>query len=264
MKINIFRALKNIYKKYKTKNIIYKSEESFISIDPQAKIKNSKIIVTDNSRLEIQAGVIIDGEILVSNQSEVIIGHDSQIKKSSLVVSNSSKLNLLNDVIILGYDYPKTSIRIDNGLLNIYSNARIYGSEILVRFGGRMEIGKYSGIGNGSEIRCEKEVKIGEFCLISYGVSIFDTNTHSSNWSERRDMIIKGFPHGPQEFKPHNPKAIYIGDDVWIGKNVMITKGAVLGAKSIIGMGCVVGSIDIPSEARVVSQKPRIISNILN
>jgi acetyltransferase-like isoleucine patch superfamily enzyme len=261
MKLNIFRALKNIYRKDKKENIIYKSEGSFISIDPQAKIKNSKITVTDDSRLEIQAGVVIEGEIFVSNKSEVLIGYGSQISNSSLVVSNSSKLNLSQYVIIMGYGYSKASILMNNGVLNIDPNVRIYGSEILVRFGGRMKIGKYSGIGNGSEIRCEKEVKIGEFCLISYGVSIFDTNTHSTNWSNRRDAIIKGFPHGPQEYIAHNARAIHIGDDVWIGKNVIITKGAVLGQKSIIGMGCVLGAIVIPNEARVVPQKPRIILN---
>ena len=56
-----------------------------------------------------------------------------------------------------------------------------------------------------------------------------------------------------------NGKPTIIGDNVMIGSNAYIAPGVTIGDNVKIGANCVVVE-DIPANATVVMQKPRIIS----
>lgn len=56
-----------------------------------------------------------------------------------------------------------------------------------------------------------------------------------------------------------NGKPIIIGDNVMIGSNAYIASGVTIGDNVKVGANCVVVE-DIPANATVVMQKPRIIS----
>ena len=110
-------------------------------------------------------------------------------------------------------------------------------TSVLVRFGGTLTIGRYTGIAYDSEIRCEQQVDIGSYNMISYRVCIYDTNTHSTDWRERRKRIEHCYPEGVYEEVKPSTSPVLIGDDVWIGKEVTITKGAAsaIAASSVSG-----------------------------
>jgi len=108
---------------------------------------------------------------------------------------------------------------------------------------GSLTVGRYAGIGGGTLIICHSQIDIGDYALIADYVSIFDTNSHSTDWRDRRRIIEMGYPMGALEHKrPESDAAnrpasapIFLGDDVWIGKNAMITKGCHIGARSLSG-----------------------------
>jgi acetyltransferase-like isoleucine patch superfamily enzyme len=83
-------------------------------------------------------------------------------------------------------------------------------------------------------------------------VDIFDTNTHSVHWEDRRKEVIAGYPG--QTIKKDDlvsTAPIEIGDDVWIGKGASILKGCSIGARSIVGTRSVVTNSCIPDSLLV-------------
>src|SRR5262249_38422275 len=112
----------------------------------------------------------------------------------------------------------------------------------------------------GTEIRCEDRVDIGEYGMISYDVCVYDTNAHSTDWRERRERIVQGYPFGAGEKNRPGTEPVIIGDDVWVGKGATITKGSVIGHRCVIGIRTVVGGAIVEDDCVVVSQKPRIMN----
>jgi acetyltransferase-like isoleucine patch superfamily enzyme len=92
-------------------------------------------------------------------------------------------------------------------------------------------IGDGTGIGHGCEITVGKRITIGRNCILSGDVSLFDSNGHPSDPTERRNKR----PPAAEDVRP-----ITIGDDVWIGKHVIVFPGVRIGEGAIISSGTVV------------------------
>lgn len=197
--------------------------------------------------------------IKVTGGSEIQIGNNCSVKNARITLRNNARLKFGDGVVVSAPWTEGLEIIIDNGVIELSKNVRIFGN-LTVRFGGILRIGSWTGIGPRTEIRCEKEVTIGAYSLISYDVTIFDTNAHSTDWEARRRVIEMGYPTGAKEDQPPNTAAIYIGDDVWIGKGAFVAKGASLGNRTIVGMGTNVGGCLVPPDSMVVAPSPRIIS----
>jgi len=212
--------------------------------------------------LDIHPTARVSGRIRVSQHSELKVGANCVLREVDIALTHGAHLEIEEGAIL---DYSTcmlpASIRMDDGWLRIGENANLKCS-MGVRFGGRMEIGAHTGISSGAEIRCEESVTIGRYCLISYEVCIYDTNTHSLDWRERRERIEQGYPHGASEIRRPLTRPVLIGDDVWIGKRAMITKGTTLGDRTLVGMGTIVGGKLIPPDSKVVSMSVRVISNV--
>ena len=95
--------------------------------------------------------------------------------------------------------------------------------------------------------------------MISYDVAIFDTNTHSTDWRERREIAERSFPIGAPETKRPDTSPITIGDDVWIGMGASVLKGANLGDRCIVGLRAMVTRGDYAAGSAIVAQAPRVI-----
>lgn len=98
---------------------------------------------------------------------------------------------------------------------------------------GKIIIGDNSGMSNVA-LCSQTSISIGNNVMLGGGVKIYDTDFHSIDYIERRNINTD---------KGRKSKAIIIEDDVFIGAGSMILKGSHIGARSIIGAGSVVSGI---------------------
>jgi len=237
------------------------SSSGKLIIKKDVSLLRGSISVGKNSTLTIEGGTDIAGEINIGENCTVLINRKCHFNNTVLDVQDYSNVTIGEGVFITSDERYPTSIRVHNGTLSIAEKVRIK-SDILVRFGGKLSIGKYTGIERGGEVRCEDEIFIGDFGMISYHVLIFDTNTHSTDWQERRKIIEEGYPIGASEKTRPKTKPIHIGDDVWIGDGATVMKGCFIGNRCIIGTRTILGNCSIADDSTVVAAYPRIISHI--
>lgn len=254
-------ALRKIIKDIYTGGLSFKAsrDSTITGFEANRKKFAGVVSVTGNSTLKLGKNISFKAELYIGNNSEVIIEDDCIFENTTLYISNHSKVYFGKGVMLLSGPNKTVPIQVDNGSLSFAGYNR-YMSEILVRFGGVMKVGKYSGIGYNSEIRCEESLTIGDYGLFSYDICIYDTDTHSTDWQERRKRITEGYPVGTAEKEKPKTKAVVIGDDVWLGKGVTITKGTTIGNRCMVGIGTVVGGGEYPDDTTIVSNKPRIIT----
>ncbi|MGH2755975.1 MAG: acyltransferase [Actinomycetota bacterium] len=103
----------------------------------------------------------------------------------------------------------------------------------------------------GAQFMCEEEILIGERVIISYNVTIADSDFHPLDPDLRRQDAIAISPEGDREQRPPFSSApVVIEDDVTVGIGAMILKGVRIGSRARIGAGSVV-TRDVPSDATV-------------
>ena len=127
--------------------------------------------------------------------------------------------------------------------------SRINGEVLVFAHGGSIKIGSWFYLGPRSSIWSSSSVgiTIGDHVLVSYDVSIHDTNSHSLNHSERATQTKEMFIHGHSNYNSGiKASPISIGSHVWIGSSVKIFRGSVIGDNSIIGAGSIVKGIVEP------------------
>ena len=233
---------------------------SKLVISDNAELVRGAIVIGSGSSLVVEAGAIIDSDMTIGDNCEVVFEKNSRLIKTAFTVINGSVVNIGEGAIINSPVSPDSSVFVDNGTLRLDQRAHVMSTALLARFGGKLSIGRYTGIAYGSEIRCEEQVDIGSYGMISYRVCIYDTNTHSTDWRERRKRIEHCYPEGVMEETRPVTSPVSIGDDVWIGQEVTITKGVRIGNRCIVGIRTTLGSGVIEDDSVVVAGKPRIIS----
>lgn len=203
-----------------------------ISIAGNVALKNSRIYVYSGGKLEISDNVLIDHCTISINHGVTTIGPGS----------------------ILGKGHRNCLMNVEKGELIIGSRSFIKADRIWIRFGGRCSIGNFCNINEGSEIRCDSSVTIGDYNQISYKVNIWDTNTHSILKKEERRVITEEhFPYFGFEKEKPVTALVKIGDDCWIGQNATILKGSIIQDEVIVGYGCFIAGQTIPAKSTVVN-----------
>lgn len=216
-----------------SKTLIRTFNGSRCDISTHANIRNSKIVVSSGAKLSIGNHVLIENvEIYVEKGSFLI--QDHSILQSDLK-NNKLKIIINDGDVIIGH------------------HSKISCYRIWVRFGGRLEVGNYTNVNKGSEIRCDENIIIGSYNQISYNVKIWDTNTHNILEKEQRRRIAEDyFPYfGYEKGKPKT-QSVKIGDDCWIGENAAILKGTSLGDGSIVGFNTILAGENISPNNVVV------------
>lgn len=147
--------------------------------------------------------------------------------------------------------------------ISIGANSAIFGHLMTFPMGGSISIGERSFVGEGSRIWSVANIRIGNYVLISHGVNIYDSNTHSISWQDRRIEINDRLPQVSSVNHDFDLKAspIIIEDDVWIGCNALILKGVRIGKGSIIGASAVITK-DIPPFSVVVDKPTLLIKSL--
>lgn len=204
-----------------------------VSVGPNVKISNSKIIISPGAEFTIGSNVIIkNAEIYVEKGC-------LRIDALSFIQGGDSH----NRLIMI----------INDGKVSIGHHSKVSCEKIWVRFGGNLTIGNYTNINKGSEIRCDESISIGSYNQISYRVRIWDTNTHNIlSIEERRRIAERYYPYFGYEEKRPVASAISIGDDCWLSEDSAILKGSQIGDGSIIGFRTTIAGKTIPSNSRVV------------
>lgn len=226
--LNFLKKFKEIKFKYLFFNSYVRClSSSTINIGKKVKIKNSKILVTGNSN--------------------VIIGDKATIKNLYIVVHNGN-LHIKEFTILGNWKYP-SEIKIEKGTVHIDHHSKSECKRIWVRFDGRLTIGSYTNINEGSEIRCNSKIDIGSYNQISYNVRIWDNNTHNIlPLPERHKLTESNYPGFGLELSSSPSSSISIGSDCWIGENAAIMKGCKIGDEVVIGFGTFLSGKSIPSK----------------
>lgn len=152
--------------------------------------------------------------------------------------------------------------------IKIGENCIVSGQFIFESQTGYIKIGDHSYIGGGTFISHD-EIKIGNNVTIAWGGTIYDHDSHSLNYLDRRKDIndeLDDIRNGRnfilnKDWSNVNSKPIKICDDAWIGMNVIILKGVTIGEGAIVGAGSVVTK-DVPAWSVVAGNPAKIVKRL--
>jgi acetyltransferase-like isoleucine patch superfamily enzyme len=111
----------------------------------------------------------------------------------------------------------------------------------------------------GAVFMCAERITIGRRVIISYNVTIADSDFHPIDPEQRRLDAIASAPQGdPSKRPPYVTRPVVIEDDAWIGIGAIILKGVRIGRGTRVGAGTVV-TRDVPPGATVTGNPARLI-----
>lgn len=106
---------------------------------------------------------------------------------------------------------------------------------------------------------CAERIEIGKRVIVSYNVTIADSDFHPRDPEMRKQDAIANAPGGDKENRPPlHCLPVIIEDDVWIGIGTIVLKGVRVGRGARIGAGAVV-TTDVPAGAEVTGNPARLI-----
>lgn len=256
--------------------MLFTDASAHIEVSASARIFNSKIELKGKSKLIISDDVVIDGTYMVLEDSELTIASNVEMsnmnvfakKDSNMFVSNSVKIDkydwmLEKSVITIGnnciFNQGRNALRpyfnLSEGQLHI-SDHNVIRADFWIRFGGVVNVGQYNCINERTELRCDEQIRIGDFNMISYDCNIWDTNTHCIySPSVRREKTISDFPVIGSESERPKTKPVIIGNDCWVGKGSVILKGSVLENEAIVATRAIVSNQTIHENGKAVTNK---------
>ena len=239
--------MKNFVKKvfsYKIKYLLYRS---FVSKD-----KSSQITIHSSAQIS-------NCHISTRNGGKITIKENVKISDFNIMVHNGVLEISENNILCKGNNGVKPQIIIENGTFRLGKN-NMFKAKLWVRFSGSIIIGSYNAINEGTEIRCDERIEIGDFNMISYDCMIFDTNTHVIYpVNKRRELTIKEFPVMGREIERPDCAPVLIGDDCWMGKRSVILKGTEFQNRVILGTSSVVSKKTINSGGVIVGNPGKLI-----
>ena len=111
----------------------------------------------------------------------------------------------------------------------------------------------------GAVFMCAEHIQIGQRVIISYNVTIADSDFHPRDPELRRLDAISNAPRGDREHRPAIlTRPVVVEDEVWIGIGAILLKGVRIGKGARIGAGAVV-TMDVPAGAEVAGNPGRLV-----
>lgn len=167
------------------------------------------------------------------------------------------------------------NLRLDNPMegrkyLTIGNDCIVSGSFIFESKNGHVNIGNHSFIG-GSTFISRSNISVGNNVTIAWGCTIYDHNSHSLDYLERRrdiDDELWSLRNGQSTYINKNwdsvkSSPITICDDAWIGMNCIILKGVTIGEGAVVGAGSVVTK-DVPAWTVVAGNPAKAVKTLVH
>ncbi len=109
----------------------------------------------------------------------------------------------------------------------------------------------------GAVFMCQQEIVVGRGVVVSYQVTIADSDFHPRDPAQRRLDAEASAPFGDRTGRPAiESRPVHIADGAWIGIGAIILKGVQVGAGARVGAGAVVAR-DVPAGASVEGNPAR-------
>ena len=113
----------------------------------------------------------------------------------------------------------------------------------------------------GGIFMCAQRITIGKRVIISYDVTIADSDFHPTDPAARKLDAIANSPYGDKSLRQYiETSPVKIGDDVWIGIGAIILKGVKIGARARIGAGAVI-TRDVPVGGYYIGNPARAVKD---
>ena len=131
--------------------------------------------------------------------------------------------------------------------ITIGANSTVGGELFVFGHGGRIVIGDWCYVGEGTRIWSADHITVGDRVLISHGVNIHDCNSHPKDPEKRHAQFraISSTGH-PRHIEEIGACPVVIGEDAWIGFNSTILKGVTIGPRAIVA-ACSLVTRDVPA-----------------
>ena len=144
--------------------------------------------------------------------------------------------------------------------LTVGDGCRIYGwSAFSIEATGEVRIGPGCVL-VGAIFMCRELIELGRDVVVSYQVTIADSDFHPRDPQARRRDAEANAPYGDPATRPEVVNApVHIGDGAWIGIGAIILKGVRIGAGARVQAGAVV-SRDVPPGATAAGNPAAIAS----
>lgn len=268
----IFNQLKNIYNRFnkiKFKYLFYGSKViiekgAVFSVGKNVTIRKSSIFIKKGDALIIGNDTLIFGSsinMISGGKAEIKIGKNCKISDFNFSIAWGVMHFGDYNIIEKGDNLRTPSFKVGGDL--VIGNYNHILCDICTRFCGKVNIGNRNAINEGSEIRCDDRVIIGDYNQISYNCAIWDTNTHNIYKAEkRREITDSQYPDFGLEYEKPTTVPVVIGSDCWIGKNVTILKGTNLEDKCIIALGALLTNVSIAGNKTVFNSSDlKIVDN---
>ena len=136
---------------------------------------------------------------------------------------------------------------------------RVYGWTVFnVEQNGLVRIGEGSVL-VGAVFMCRERIEVGRGVVISYQVTIADSDFHPRDPERRRRDAEASAPYAQSPERPEIESCpVMIGDGAWIGIGAIILKGVCIGAGARIAAGAVVAR-DVPAGTLAEGNPARVV-----
>lgn len=131
-------------------------------------------------------------------------------------------------------------------------------TSLTVEGDGLLEIGD-DAVLVGPIVMCREHVRIGRGVVVSYNVTIADSDFHPVDPRLRRQDAVANAPEGDRSRRPLIASApVEIGDGAWIGIGAIVLKGVTVGPGARVGAGAIV-TRDVPPDQAVAGNPARAV-----
>ena len=192
-------------------------------------------------------------------------------RKAKQLKAAAAYINLHPDTV-LGENFNLELHAPQNGhsYLSIGEKSMIDSSFVFETESGHISVGNRVHIGGGTQLISRDGITIGNDVIIAWNCTIYDHNSHSVLWEERKDDITLEWESARSGNSPLCNKnwsvvksaPIHICDKAWLGFGVTVLKGVTIGEGAVVAAGSIVTK-DVPPYT-VVGGNPAAVIRTLD